>query len=188
DEPVDTVIDQIPLPGKETSSGEKVYLLVTESPNEKKANATNADLIPKETLIGMPLPFVVDYLQRKKFPYQITEIKKPEFREMSGLVSNLEVKPTGVKIQAYYLKPSTSLLYDYELIEYELDDDDVYSANLSYMKPDGETEIQKEILSQIPMKEDEPVRFLVYRGKQSKLTLTGKNSKVVKVWKLEGKY
>ncbi|MDF3821498.1 PASTA domain-containing protein, partial [Leptospira sp. 96542] len=42
DEPVDTVIDQIPLPGKETSSGEKVYLLVTESPNEKKANATNA--------------------------------------------------------------------------------------------------------------------------------------------------
>ncbi|TGM54318.1 PASTA domain-containing protein [Leptospira biflexa] len=188
DEPADTIIDQIPAPGKETHSGEKIYLLVTESSNEKKSNQSLKENSDESKLVGTPVPFAVDYLQRKKIPYRIKETTKPEFRESHGLVSSFELKPTGAEIGAFYLKPSTSLKQDYEILEYEIDDDDVYSAKLSYTKPGDDSEIEKEILTSQPLKEDEILRLVVHRSTNTKVTLVGKETGVAKVWKLKGTY
>ncbi|EMY61082.1 PASTA domain-containing protein [Leptospira terpstrae] len=188
DEPADTVIDQIPAPGKETHSGEKIYLLVTEANTEKKSNQSANEPTDSLKFVGSPVPFVVDYLQRKKIPYRLKEATKPEFRESHGLVSSFELKPTGAEVGAFFLKPSESLVQDYEFLEYEVDDDDLYSAKVSYTKPGEDTEIEKEILTNQTLKEDEPIRFLIHRSGNVKLTLFGKETGVAKVWKLKGTY
>ncbi|XDD55747.1 PASTA domain-containing protein [Leptospira sp. WS4.C2] len=188
DEPADTVIDQIPAPGKETHSGEKIYLLVTEANPEKKSNQSANEPNDSTKFVGTPVPFVIDYLQRKKIPYLLKETTKPEFRDLHGLVSSFELKPTGAEVGAFFLKPSESLVQDYEFLEYEVDDDDIYSAKLSYTKPGEDTEVEKEILTNQSLKEDEPVRFLIHRAGNVKVTLTGKESGVAKVWKLKGTY
>ncbi|MCZ8342856.1 MAG: PASTA domain-containing protein [Leptospira sp.] len=187
DEPPDTVIDQIPLPGKETSSGEKIYLLVTESPNEKTFGAKDSQSFDFNSFKGMPTPFVVDALQRKKIPYRINSVQKPEFREDSGLVSKVELKQAGAEITAFFLQSSESLKYDYELLSYEIDDDDTYSASLKYTDPKDNLEKEKEILTSQKFKEDELVYFMIYRGDKTKLSLVGKDSGVAKTWKVEGK-
>lgn len=86
------------------------------------------------------------------------------------------------------MKPSTSLKQDYEILEYEIDDDDVYSAKLSYTKPGDDSEIEKEILTSQPLKEDEILRLVVHRSTNTKVTLIGKETGVAKVWKLKGTY
>lgn len=188
DEPPDTVIDQIPLPGKETHSGEKVYLLVTESPNEKKVGQSIDKKLDLSYLKEMPTPFVVDVLQRKKIPYRLKNIQKPEFRSQIGLVKEIELKQEGADITAYFLESSESLKFDYELLSYEIDDDDVYSASLSYVSEKDNAEKEKEILTSQKFKEDEVVQFLIYRGGKTKLSLVGKDSGTAKVWKMDGKF
>ncbi|TGL04214.1 PASTA domain-containing protein [Leptospira bouyouniensis] len=188
DEPADTIIDQIPAPGKETHSGEKIYLLVTEANTDKKSNQSLKEDSDGSKLVGIPVPFAVDYLQRKKIPYSIKEAVKPEFRDSHGLVSSYELKPTGAEIGAFYLKPSNSLVQDYEFLEYEIDDNDLYSATVSYTKPGDDTEIQKEILTNQSLKEDEKIRLVVHRFTNTKVTLVGKETGVAKVWKLKGTY
>lgn len=59
---------------------------------------------------------------------------------------------------------------------------------MSYTKPGEDTEIEKEILTNQTLKEDEPIRFLIHRSGNVKLTLFGKETGVAKVWKLKGTY
>ncbi|TGL74074.1 PASTA domain-containing protein [Leptospira jelokensis] len=188
DEPADTIIDQIPAPGKETHSGEKIYLLVTEASSDKKSNQSLKENSDETKLVGIPVPFAVDYLQRKKIPYSIKEATKPEFRSGHGLVASFALKPSGAEIAPYALKPSASLVHDYEFLEYEIDDDDVYSAKVSYTKPGEGVEIEKEILTSQSLKEDEILRLVVHRSTDTKVTLVGKETGVAKVWKLKGTY
>ncbi|TGL57407.1 PASTA domain-containing protein [Leptospira ognonensis] len=188
DEPPDTVIDQIPLPGKETHSGEKIYLLVTEGTSEKKSSLLEGDKNIETYLTGIPTPFAIDHLQRKKIPYSITEIKKAEIRENSGLTESVKMTGTGAQIVSYLHKAEEKLNYIYESVTYTIDDDDSYTAILSYIDKASGNELKKEILSSQLFKEDAKINLLFFRGEDVTLTLVGTNTGEAKSWKFKGKY
>ncbi|GBF49055.1 hypothetical protein LPTSP4_05640 [Leptospira ryugenii] len=187
DEPADTVIDQIPQAGKETHSGEKVYLLVTESNTSKSSKV----LTPKdweELLIAVPTPFAVEALQRNKIPYKIQEIQKAKRREDSGIVQSIKVTESGAHITTVFHEAQERMLYDYETVSYEIDDTDVYTAYLSYTDAKTGTEMKREVLTSQKLKEDEMLHLVVYRGPSAKLTLVGLETGEAKTWKWKGVY
>ncbi|TGN18525.1 PASTA domain-containing protein [Leptospira idonii] len=186
DEPPDTVVDQIPLPGKETHSGEKIYLLVTEGTNEKKASQSNSDW--DKELIGVPTPFAIDALQRRKMPYLIKEVKKPDTREKNGSVENLKITPKGAEITSFHLSPEEKLKYDYESVRYQIDDKDSYSAILSYTDEKTGNEVKREIMTSQTLDEDQTIHLVFYRAGKTKLTLVGQNTGEAKVWNFKGYY
>jgi hypothetical protein len=188
DEPPDTVIDQIPLPGKETHSGEKIYLLVTEGTAERKSSMLDGNKNLERDLTGIPTPFAIDILQRKKIPYRITEIKKAEMREQSGLTENVKITSVGAEIVSFLHKAEEKLNYIYETVTYTIDDNDSYSAILSYTNKESGQEFKKEIMSSQILKEDEKVNLLFFRGNDVTLSLVGSNTGEAKVWKFKGKY
>jgi len=188
DEPADTVIDQIPKAGKETHSGEKIYLLVTESSNEKKISQTNDFKSYETSLVGSPVPFAIDTLQRKKIPYQITEVKRADIRESSGLVEKISISNKGATLVTSIHKSDEKLKYDYETVSYEIDDDDSYSAVLTYFDAKNGSEVKKEILTSQVYKEDQILNLFFYRGEAVTLSLIGQTTGLAKVWKFEGKY
>ncbi len=188
DEPVDTVIDQIPHAGKETHSGEKIYLLVTEGTSEKKASLLDNNRTLDKDLVGIPVPFAIDILQRKKIPYRLTEIKKSETREGSGLVATASLSATGATLTAFLHKAEEKLKYAYESVSYTIDDDDSYSAVLQYKDPLSGSEIKKEILTSQILKEDEQLNLMFFRGENVTLSLIGAKTGEAKVWKFQGKY
>ncbi len=188
DEPPDTVIEQIPHAGKETHSGEKIYLLVTEGTSEKKSSLLDGNKNLEKDLTFIPTPFAIDVLQRKKIPYRITEIKKAEIRENSGLTESVKMTNTGAEIVSFLHKAEEKLNNIYETVSYTIDDDDVYSAVLTYKDPTNESELKKEILTSQPLKEDDKLNLLFYRNKDVTLSLIGNQTGEAKVWKFKGKY
>jgi len=188
DEPPDTVIEQIPLPGKETHSGEKIYLLVTEGTSEKKSSSLDGNKNLERDLTGIPTPFAIDHLQRKKIPYKINDIKKADVRENSGLIESIKITDKGAEIVTFLHKASDKLNYIYEAVSYNIDDDDSYSAILSYTDKETGTEIKKEIMTSQLWKEDDQLQLLFFRGTDATLSLIGTNTGEAKVWKFRGKY
>ncbi|BDA78925.1 PASTA domain-containing protein [Leptospira kobayashii] len=188
DEPPDTVIDQIPAPGKETHSGEKIFLLVTESSAKEKTNQSNAEVLKESDFLGVPLPFAVDSFQRRKIPYTITEFKKPEFRDDNGKISSIKLTPKGAVMDVNFLKAEEKLNYVYESVSYEVDDKDIYTATLTYTDERSGNEVKKDILSSQNLEEDQVVNLAFYRSKETKLTLVGQNTGEAKSWTFKGKY
>jgi len=188
DEPPDTVIDQIPLPGKETHSGEKIYLLVTEGTSEKKSSQLEDVKNLEKYLTGVPTPFAVDHLQRKKIPYKITEIKKADVRENSGLTESVIMSGTGAQIVTFLHRAEEKLNFIYEAISYTVDDNDSYSAILTYIDKATGNELKKEILTSQILKEDEKLNLMFYRVGNATLSLVGAKTGEAKTWKFKGKY
>ncbi len=188
DEPPDTVIDQIPLPGKETHSGEKIYLLVTEGTSEKKSSLLDGDKNLERDLTFIPTPFAITVLQRKKIPYRIQEFKKAELRDQSGMTEKVSISPLGAVISSYIHKAEEKLNHVFEAVSYTIEDDDSYSAILSYKSLDSGTEVKKEILTSQILKEDETLNLMFFRAEQVSLTLTGAKTGEAKVWNFKGRY
>jgi len=112
------IIDQIPEPGKITHSGEKVYLLVTES---------SQTLSSQQGYLNQPIPFVVRSLNRRKIPWKIVGFEPSKRREESGLVS--EFDPLyRIKVKR---APQGSLLRSgYEFWEWEVPKSGVFYIEL----------------------------------------------------------
>lgn len=182
DEPIDSVIDQIPHAGKKTTSAEKVYLLVTENPDKQSSFFKEKESISP----GKPVHFVTEALLRNKIPFRFAIPKKPEYRNQNGLVEKVEEKGSQVLISSFYLEPSESLLAGYETVKYEIDDKDIYSLYIT--KKEGDTEVKKELLRSQSFLPDELFYFVFYKEKPSVVSLVGKETGLAKEWRFKGDY
>ncbi|NCN09189.1 MAG: PASTA domain-containing protein [Leptospira sp.] len=152
DEANDSVIDQIPEAGKITNSGEKIYLLVTE-PKTKKEKTD-------QSFLNQPIPFVIQSLNRQKFPWKIQSFADTKLRSESGLVQSVQKESSLASIIVNRAPKGNSLIGGYEFVEWEVDDDGVYNVFLEDYETEAKT--MDLIISQ-PWKEGQMMNFAFYR-------------------------
>jgi hypothetical protein len=152
DESSDSVIDQIPEPGKITHSGEKIYLLVTEPKNKIT--------IDDQTFLNQPFPFVIQSLNRSKFPWRLKEFVTTQIRNESGLVRSIQKNSLNTDLVVARLVEDKSLEEGYEFAEWEVDEDGIYSIYIDNLK--NNERLSTLMISQ-PWKEGEKLNFAFYR-------------------------
>jgi len=186
EEPPGTVIDQIPHPGKKTTTREKIFLLVTEEARTKDQSRMEPD---SKSLQSQPFPFVAEYFQRNRIPFRLVTVLKPEHREFSGLVSKLQKQPTTWTADAFFLQPEENLKAGYQLLEREIKDEDNYSLVLRHRDPNTADVTQRELMSGERFQQGEAFHFLVYHKENlAEVELVGKSSGEAKTWKWKGTY
>jgi len=180
DELAETVVDQIPASGEKIRSTELVYLLVTEDNNAKP------DLGKVfESFIDNPYPFAAASLDRLKIPFHLDKIQETKDRKKQGLIQNIKQNKNGVQITSYFYETDNKLRYGYKLLEKEVGEKDFYTL-VELEKSEEETK-EKNLVTQLPLDEDQLFRFLYYNTKKTTLTLVGRNSGESKTWNLEPK-
>ena len=150
----DTVIDQIPEPGKDITTREKVYLLVTE-------DKVSADVNPISWK-DQPLHLISEDLNQRGLLWKVKEIIPSKFRHENGLVDSAIKMSDGVfEIKVKYYPVPQRLESGYEKISYKLEESQKYKVTME----DIYGEEKKQILLQkdTPYKENEELNLVFYR-------------------------
>ena len=151
----DTVVDQIPFPGKNTSTREKIYLLVTESGNKNdKASSIN------NSLEGNPFPFVANSLQKQKIPFRIKEILNTKDRRENGLIVKSEKVGNVLQFAVSLFPLKEKNIQGYETISFKPNSSEKYSARLQNIDSDNPS---SEIFSSLDLEGGENFQYVFYR-------------------------
>jgi hypothetical protein len=151
----DTIIDQIPEPGKSTTTREKIYLLVTESgnKNDKSSSLSNP-------FMGNPFPFVATALQKKNIPFKLRDIITTQDKRENGLVTKVE-ETGGVFQLAVSLFPLEERnKQGYETFTFQNKKKEKYSA---VGKSLLDEKLSYEIFSNIEIDAGEKFQYIFYR-------------------------
>ncbi|PJE02398.1 MAG: hypothetical protein CK427_07945 [Leptospira sp.] len=152
EEASDSVIDQIPEAGKITNSGEKIYLLVTEPKTQKEKS--------DQSFLNQPAPFVIQALNRQKFPWRIQSFAETKLRSESGLVQSIQKDSNIANLIVNRAPKGNALQGGYEFVEWEVGDDGIYNIFLE----DYETETKTlDLMISQPWKEGQIMNFAFYR-------------------------
>lgn len=178
-ESADTVVDQIPAPGKITTSGEKVYLLVTEPPKKTLQPGK------KQSYANQPMPFVAQSLNRIKFPWKIREFQKVERREQNGLVLTDSEGGDIWELTVGKAPEGNRIEEGYEFFSWKVDKSDTYQVRLVT----GEKDSTTTKLIQLPQgyREGETLNMAVYRTGVAQAQIQTLDEKIQKKfnWKPE---
>lgn len=172
----DTVIDQIPEAGKDITTREKVYLLVTE---EKSATEVNP-----ESWKNLPLPLVTEELNQRGLPWKVREIIASKFRHENGLVESAVKNPEGVfEIKVRYYPVLRRAESGYEKISYKPDSSQKYKITLEKISGEG----RKPVLLQkdTSYKENEDLNLVFYRTGDVRVSILRENGDAEKSFKFE---
>lgn len=171
-ESAEIIVDQIPEPGKITTSGEKVYLLVTESPKKETKN---------QSFILQPFPFVAESLNRKKIPWKITQWEPIKQREKTGLVTVGKLQSTGYEFIVGKPPEGNRIEEGYEFISWEVPKSGVYQVETIAGE---EKNISKEIaMLPLPWKEGETISLAFYRQGQLQANILTVDQNIEKKYK-----
>ncbi|MCC5813337.1 MAG: PASTA domain-containing protein [Leptospira sp.] len=157
-ESANSVIEQIPEPGKITHSGEKVYLLVATASTKpgKKSD--------QSSFINQPLPFVAEALNRKKLPWRVIGWEKSLNRESNGLVMEEKSESNTWEFKVNRIEDYNRIEEGYEFLTWKAPKDGVYQVQLVK----GELGKLETVYLPAPKKKGEEINLAFYR--QGKLT------------------
>lgn len=150
----DTVIDQIPEPGKSTTTREKIFLLVTETGNK---NDKSSSLSPE--LRGKPFPFVATSLHRYHRPFRIKEIIQTKDRRENGLITGVEGEESQLLLSVSLFPFEEKNFQGYETLRFT-PSAGKYSA---VQKPGGDNPSSKEIFHDMEMQPGTEFQYVFYR-------------------------
>lgn len=171
-ESAEIIVDQIPESGKVTNSGEKVYLLVTESPKRSSKN---------QSFNLQPFPFVAESLNQKKIPWKITGWEPVKFREKSGLIIEGKLQSDGYEFVVGKPPEGNRIEEGYEFISWEVPKSGVYQVETITGE---EKNISKQtIMLPLPWKEGETISLALYRQGQLQANILTVDQNIEKKYK-----
>ncbi|XDD48702.1 PASTA domain-containing protein [Leptospira sp. WS92.C1] len=156
-----TVIDQIPEPGKNTTSREKIFLLVTKAPTKTKEEFSPT------SFQGASFPLVQKSLTRSGVKSRVEEIVSTRVRLENGLIQSARLEGDEIRFKVFYFEPELAVESGYELFSYEVGDDGSYKA---VIKPSDQEEADVLTLP-VALKDGEKFQTVFYRKGNVKLTL-----------------
>lgn len=149
----DTIIDQIPEPGKITTTREKIYLLVTEGKVKEESSSLNYE--------NLPFPQVAFAMSKRQKEFQIGEVLPTKIPSMSGLIAKTETASANYKFSVYYYDFDTKPAQGYEKIKFSPKETGEYSAKV-YPEDEKEKPL-KELFSKLKLNAGEDFQFIFYR-------------------------
>lgn len=173
----ETVIDQIPEPGKHTTNKEKIFLLVTE-PKEGNKSSLNLE--------GLPFPIVAFTLDKLKKKYKLSEIIETKKPWENGLVSKAELQGDVYDLKVNYFSYDRSPYQSYEKLKLKVSNSGVYKGKLIYL--DSKEPKEKEIFSNLNIESGKEADFLIYRTGSVRLDIVAENEKIEKSYKFSTDY
>jgi hypothetical protein len=156
-ESTNSVIEQIPEPGKITHSGEKVYLLVA-TPKDKAGKKND------QSFLNQPLPFVAESLNRRKIPWRIVAWENSRNRPSNGLVLDEKSESDTWEFKVNRIEDFNRTEEGYEFLTWKAPKDGVYQVQLVK----GELGKIETAYLPTPKKKGEEINLALYR--QGKLT------------------
>ncbi|PJZ51661.1 PASTA domain-containing protein [Leptospira adleri] len=165
-----TVIDQIPEPGKNTTSREKVFLLVTKAPSKTKEEFSPT------SFQGASFPLVQKSLTRSGIKSRVEEIINTRVRTENGLIQSARMEGDEIRFKVFYFEPELAVESGYELFSYEVDDNGDYKAVL---KPENQ-DVADVLTLPVALKDGEKFQTVFYRKGSVKLTLLDATDSKVK--------
>ncbi|AOP34128.1 penicillin-binding protein [Leptospira tipperaryensis] len=165
-----TVIDQIPEPGKNTTSREKVFLLVTKAPAK-----TKEEFAPT-SFQGASFPLVQKSLTRSGIKSRVEEIISTRVRTENGLIQSARMEGDEIRFKVFYFEPELAVESGYELFSYEVGDNGEYKA---VVKPENQ-DVADVLTLPVSLKDGEKFQTVFYRKGSVKLTLLDATDSKVK--------
>ncbi|TGK13274.1 PASTA domain-containing protein [Leptospira stimsonii] len=165
-----TVIDQIPEPGKNTTSREKVFLLVTKAPSK-----TKEEFAPT-SFQGASFPLVQKSLTRSGIKSRVEEIISTRVRTENGLIQSARMEGDEIRFKVLYFEPELAVESGYELFSYEVGDNGEYKA---VVKPENQ-DVADVLTLPVSLKDGEKFQTVFYRKGSVKLTLLDATDSKVK--------
>ncbi|MBM9575595.1 PASTA domain-containing protein [Leptospira sp. 201903070] len=165
-----TVIDQIPEPGKNTTSREKVFLLVTKAPSK-----TKEEFAPT-SFQGASFPLVQKSLTRSGIKSRVEEIISTRVRTENGLIQSARMEGDEIRFKVFYFEPELAVESGYELFSYEVGDNGEYKA---VVKPENQ-DVADVLTLPVSLKDGEKFQTIFYRKGSVKLTLLDATDSKVK--------
>lgn len=165
-----TVLDQIPEPGKNTTSREKVFLLVTKAPSKTKEEFSPT------SFQGASFPLVQKSLTRSGIKSRVEEIIHTRVRTENGLIQSARMEGDEIRFKVFYFEPELAVESGYELFSYEVDDNGEYKA---VVKPENQ-DVADVLTLPVALKDGEKFQTVFYRKGSVKLTLLDATDSKVK--------
>nr|WP_232371429.1 PASTA domain-containing protein [Leptospira ainazelensis] len=165
-----TVIDQIPEPGKNMTSREKVFLLVTKAPSK-----TKEEFAPV-SFQGASFPLVQKSLTRSGIKSRVEEIVNTRVRTENGLIQSARMEGDEIRFKVFYFEPELAVESGYELFSYEVGDNGEYKA---VVKPENQ-DVAEVLTLPVNLKDGEKFQTVFYRKGSVKLTLLDATDSKVK--------
>ncbi len=176
----DTVVDQIPEAGKNTTSGEKVFLLVTKPPVKKKEGDPQVlDFKPGDSFV-----FAQRTLARAGIPSK-TELVSTKFRSETGKIESVQKLGNEYKFKVFYFEPEDRVESGYESFEYEAPENGTYKL---VVKDQNDETKQIEISAPTQYKEGEKIQTVFYRAGDVTLVLLDQSGSKIKSKNYENEF
>lgn len=168
----DTVVDQIPEAGKNTTAREKVFLLVTKAPGKKK----EGDPQTFEFKPGDSYVFAQRVLARSGIPSK-AEILETKFRPANGKIESVQKTGSEYRFKVFYFEPEDRIESGYEKFEYKISDNGIYKL---VVKDQKDASKQLEISAPTQYQEGEKIQTVFYRAGDVTLVLLDQSGSKVK--------
>ncbi|TGK04249.1 PASTA domain-containing protein [Leptospira langatensis] len=169
----DTVVDQIPEAGKNTTAAEKVFLLVTKSSTKKKEGEASLGL---DFRPGDSFAFAQRALARSKVPFK-TEVVATKFRPENGRIESIQKIGNEYKFKVFFFEPEDHVESGYESFEYKIRENGTYSMIVQDQNDENK---KTEISSPTSYQEGEKIQTVFYRTGDVTLVLLDANGSKVK--------
>lgn len=168
----DTVVDQIPEAGKNTTAAEKVFLLVTKPAVKKKdGEVQGLDFKPGDSFV-----FAQRTLVRAGIPSK-SEIVPTKFRPDSGKIESFQKVGNEYKFKVFYFEPEDHVESGYESFEYKIKENGTYKL---LVKDQNDESKQTEISAPTQYQEGEILKTVFYRAGDVTLVLLDQSGSKVK--------
>ena len=175
----DTVVDQIPQPGKSTTTREKIYLLVTESGNKTDKNSSL-----NNTIEGNPFPFIASSLLKQKIPFRIKEVIQTKDKRENGLITKIDKINDKINLTVSLFPLEEKNYQGYESFSFKNSKTDKYSAFINY--PNKEIS-PTELFKDIEIESGEVFQYVFYRVGDAKIEIL-KGSDSINTFKFKSDY
>ncbi|MBP6740115.1 MAG: PASTA domain-containing protein [Leptospiraceae bacterium] len=160
----ETVVGQIPEPGKVITTREKIFLLVTEPDVKDKSSRV-------DDYKGIPFPLVSRILNTKKIKYKVSEIIPTKDGRENGFVESYLVNSDGsYSFKTFYFDPENKVQSGYEKITYKVDNSKSYKLQIQKMDDESSTQT---LFEDISFQKDEELKFVFYREGDVRVSLIG---------------
>ncbi|MCB1140704.1 MAG: PASTA domain-containing protein [Leptospiraceae bacterium] len=167
----DTIVDQIPEAGKNCTTREKVYLLVTEG-----ANRVGVRVPEKNDLLGKPFPQIAISLNKNSQPFRIKEIVKTGDKRENGLVTSVDKKGDLFELIVSLFPIGERNYGGYETISFKPSKKTNYSAKVYDLS--GSDGVGEELFSNLAMDSGEKFDYVFYRVGDQKVEYYDGDKKV----------
>jgi beta-lactam-binding protein with PASTA domain len=175
----DTVIDQIPEPGKNTTTREKIYLLVTESGNKNDKSSSIND-----NILGNPFPFVATSLQKKNIRFKLKDIISTKDKRENGLVTQVEDSSGFIQLAVSLFPLEEKNKQGYESFGFKANKKNKYSATGQSLRDEN---LKFDIFNSLDLEEGEKFQYVFYRVGDVVVDITNENE-VINSIKFKSEY